>query len=330
MRRFGWLVALTTVVGGAPYGRALEAVKEAPVAISTKDNGIGTLVDDLSFTDLDGKSGKLSDFKASKGLVVCMTSASCPLAKKYGPTLVELEKAYRAKGVAFVAINVAAADPAERVNEAAAQLTKSGWGGRYVADPQGKIAGALGATTTTEVFVLDRARTLAYRGAIDDQYGLGYALDQPKRRYLVRALDAVLAGEKPPTQATTAPGCAVAFAAPIRTSPVTYHNRISRIVETRCLECHRKGENGPFELATYADVTGNAAMIKKVVAKRTMPPWFAEPLAGHPYRNDRSLTDREKADLVKWIEAGAPEGNAADGPVPAKFADGWRIGKPDA
>ena len=47
-------------------------------------------------------------------------------------------------------------------------------------------------------------------------------------------------------------------------------------MQEHCLECHRKGENGPFELMTYDDVKGNAAMIKKVVAKRTMPPWFAE------------------------------------------------------
>ena len=43
--------------------------------------------------------------------------------------------------------------------------------------------------TTTDTFVLDSARTVLYRGPIDDQYGIGYQLDQPRRQYL-KALDA--------------------------------------------------------------------------------------------------------------------------------------------
>ena len=56
--------------------------------------------------------------------------------------------------------------------------------GRYVHDTDGKLTAAFGATATTEVIVLDAARTVLYRGAIDDQYGLGYALDAPAHEYL--------------------------------------------------------------------------------------------------------------------------------------------------
>src|SRR5947207_336523 len=84
---------------------------------------------------------------------------------------------------------------------------------------------ARGATSTTEVFVLDRARTLVYRGAIDDQYGLGYGLDAPRRHFLVNALEAALADERPLIAATSAPGCAIS--PPVKAvaaERVTYHN----------------------------------------------------------------------------------------------------------
>jgi hypothetical protein len=296
-----------------------------------RDKGVGERVSDVAFVDVDGKAGTLSDeLRAGKAVVVCMTSASCPVARKYGPTLVELQKAYGAKGVTFVAVNASAADTKEKALGAAADLRRAGWAGRYVVEGGVEFARAMGAVSTTEVFVLDRARTLVYRGAIDDQYGLGYALAEPRRRYVARALDAVLADERPAVEATSAPGCAISPGAkPQADSGVTYHNRVSRIVQNHCLECHRKGENAPFELTTYDDVRGNAAMIKKVVGRRTMPPWFAEPSTGHPFRNDRSLSERERADLIGWVDAGCPAGDPADAPVPAHFVEGWRIGRPD-
>src|SRR5207248_1218020 len=158
------------------------------VIVTPRDNGVGERVSDLSFVDLAGKAGRLSEYQSKRALVICMTSASCPVARKYGPTLVELRQRFASEGVEFVLVNVGPADSAEKIKEAAAA-----WGGRYVVDRELKLAGALGATSTTEVFVLDRARTLVYRGAVDDQYGLGYGLNSPRRHYLVNALETVLA-----------------------------------------------------------------------------------------------------------------------------------------
>jgi hypothetical protein len=323
MGKVGWASVLALIVFGQVV--AAQAVREGPVIVTPRDNGVGERVADLSFVDLEGKAGRLSDYRGKRALVICMTSASCPVARKYGPTLVELRQRFASQGVEFVLINVAPGDSVEKIKEAA-----GAWGGRYVVDRELKLAGALGATSTTEVFVLDRARTLIYRGAIDDQYGLGYGLDAPRRHYLVNALEAALADERPLIPATTAPGCVISPPAKAAAAEnVTYHNRISRIVQGHCQECHRAGENGPFELMTYEDVKGNAAMIKKVVGKRTMPPWFAEPDATHAFKNDRSLTDRERDELIHWVEAGCPEGEEGDAPVPIQFVQGWKIGKPD-
>ena len=99
-------------------------------------------------------------------------------------------------------------------------------------DERGDIAKALGIRSTAEVFVLDAARTVLFRGAVDDQYGLGYSKAAPNQRFLVSALESVLSGKKVETACTSVPGCSLESAAPVAVSePVTYHNRISRILQ---------------------------------------------------------------------------------------------------
>ncbi len=86
-----------------------------------------------------------------------------------------------------------------------------------------KFARALEVTTTSEVFLFDRARTLRYRGAIDDQYGIGYSKPAPTKSYLADAIDGLLSTEAIAVEATTAPGCVLSLSARRfrRASPTT-------------------------------------------------------------------------------------------------------------
>lgn len=300
-------------------------LRQAPRVIDRRQWRVGELIEDIAFTDITGKPGKLSDY-AGQTLVIVTTNTTCPLCKKYWPTLAEYEKAYGAK-VQFLYVNVTEGETAEKCAEV---VKATGLKGRYVLDPKAELGKALRADTTTVCFVLDGSRTLQYRGAVDDQFGIGYALNKPRVSYLKQALDAVLAGNQPIYQATWAPGCELDLDLP-ELKPegkVTWHGRVSRIIAQNCQECHRAGENGPFELMTYADVKAQRAMIKKVVKNRTMPPWFASPEVGH-FRNDRSLTERDREDLLWWLDNGLPEGDAKDGAKARTWPEGWRIGKPD-
>ena len=63
-----------------------------------------------------------------------------------------------------------------------------------------------------------------------------------------------------------------------------------------------------------------------------MPPWHIDRTVGiRHYKNDLSLTDEEIDMVVKWADAGAPQGNPADMPPAQTFRpeDQWHIGKPD-
>ena len=53
------------------------------------------------------------------------------------------------------------------------------------------------------------------------------------------------------------------------------------------------------------------------VEAREMPPWFIDRTIGiQKFKNDASLTDAEIDTIVRWVDAGAREGNPADLPAP--------------
>jgi len=303
-------------------------LRQGPRPLVPGDSGVGRLVPDLDLNDISGTRRRLSDFSDRPAVVIAFTNTTCPLCKKYAPTLAALEKHAAQFRIPFVFVN-ASADKPDRIK---ADIGAHGFEGPYVCDPEGRIARAVGATHTTDVIVLDSRRTLVYRGAVDDQYGFEYQLDAPRVEYLKLALNGVLDGRPLLVAATEAPGCPLEeFDAPVATE-VTYHNRISRIMQARCLECHRDGGAAPFALSTFDEVAAQGAAIRQAIERGVMPPWFATaPTAGHAtgWANDKSLAASEKSDLLKWISGGKPEGNPADAPLPRTFPDGWRIGTPD-
>ena len=311
-------------------------VRRGPQLIKPGEYGIGKQIPQLSFTDITGRTHLLSDFADQTAIVIAMTGTGCPLCLKYAPTLANIERQYRDRGVEFIFVNPNQSEQLQALNNA---VQTHGFQGPYVQDGKRELPKALQANTTTEVFVLDQARTLVYRGSVDDQYGFGYALQAPRRAFLVDALDAVLEGRTPATQATTSPGCELSYqSVDAAETPITYHNRISRIIQVNCLDCHRTGGTAPMAFERYDAVKDYAGMIADVVERKIMPPWFAAPTAdqqhdgphGLHWANDRSLSPAEKNDLMSWINAGVPEGDPADKPLTKHFPDGWLIGKPDA
>jgi hypothetical protein len=69
-------------------------------------------------------------------------------------------------------------------------------------------------------------------------------------------------------------------------------------------------------------------MVRHMVEERAMPPWSAGE-GSLPMSSDRSLSEEDRRDVIAWIAAGAPEGDAADAAAAVRFSDGWRIGTPD-
>jgi hypothetical protein len=110
---------------------------------------------------------------------------------------------------------------------------------------------------------------------------------------------------------------------------VTYHNRISRIIDEGCKSCHSTTGNAPMPLENYKQVAERRATIEFMTKSGRMPPWFAHRQIGE-WANDRSLSERDLKDLLTWAHNGAAEGSPKDAPVAKKFIKGWNIGTPDA
>ncbi|MEX2671271.1 MAG: redoxin family protein [Phycisphaeraceae bacterium] len=312
-------------VGGPGGGLVLEARSG-----DARELGVGRFVPSAEGLTLAGEPKSWEAGRGETATVIALTSVTCPLSKRFAPALGRLEAAYAERGVRFVFVNVGG-DSGEAMRE---QIGQQGFEGLYLEDPEGSVAATLGAETTTEVFVIDRANTMVYRGAVNDQYGLRHAHDAPRHRYLRVALDAVLAGELPGVAATEAPGCLLnqPTDGDEKREAVTYTKDVSRIMQSSCVECHRSGGIGPFTLQSYEDVARRGRMIGAVVEEGVMPPWFAADAADgpSPWHNDRSLTDSEEQTLQKWIEAGMPEGDEAHAPVALNWPETrWTAGEPD-
>ena len=117
-----------------------------------------------------------------------------------------------------------------------------------------------------------------------------------------------------------------------RTDQVTFTKDVAPILQRSCQTCHRPGAIAPMSLLTYEEARPWARSIKQKVTSREMPPWYIDRNIGiTEFKDDPSLRDAEIETISKWVDAGAPMGNAADMPKPRQFGDldQWHIGKPD-
>ena len=108
----------------------------------------------------------------------------------------------------------------------------------------------------------------------------------------------------------------------------TFSRDVAPILQRSCQHCHQPAGIAPMSLLTYRDARPWARSIRDRVARRLMPPWHLDPTVGiRDYKNDISLTEDEIDTVVRWVDAGAPQGDPADLPEPLAFppADAWEV-----
>ena len=143
---------------------------------------------------------------------------------------------------------------------------------------------------------------------------------------------------------STVVGVAAAFglaaslvlARPALAAPPTFSADVAPILQRACQRCHQETGIGPMTLVTYGEVRPWARQIRDRVERRIMPPWHIDRTVGiQAFKNDASLTDDEIGTIVRWVDAGAPEGDPADLPPPVEWppASEWELaatlGQPD-
>ncbi len=186
-----------------PSGRT-PSIWLGPKPLSPAEAGIGQRVQATDLRDIDDEMHRLFGKPGRAGTVVVVRDPGCPVSRRYGPRIARLAAQYATAGFGFVFIYPRTDLTTEQRLQDAATLAIPGI---YAERGSFALAEQLGVQSTGDVFVLDAEHRLRYRGAVDDQFGIGYTKDFPTAHYLRNAMDAVLHGDAVAVPATSAPGC---------------------------------------------------------------------------------------------------------------------------
>jgi len=108
----------------------------------------------------------------------------------------------------------------------------------------------------------------------------------------------------------------------------TFTKDIAPIFQDKCEACHRPDSIAPMSLKTYAEARPWARAIRARVTDHQMPPWSIDRTVGiQKFKNDRSLSDEQIDTIVRWVDAGAPQGDPKDMPPPRSWPEdqGWNF-----
>lgn len=157
---------------------------------------------------VDGKRCSLASFKDAKVLVVVFSCNHCPYVMGSEDRMIRFHKDYAPRGVALVAINSneTVNHPTDSFEHMVQHAKEKHFAFPYLRDETQDVAKAYGGLRTPHFYVFDAARKLRYTGRFDDN---------PREPALAKthelrdAVDALLAGRKPPVEMTNPIGCNV-------------------------------------------------------------------------------------------------------------------------
>jgi peroxiredoxin len=159
-------------------------------------------VADFTLDDYNGVKHSLTEYKASKAIVLMFIATQCPVSNSYNERMVQLYKDYNEKGVAFVGIN---ANKQENVEDVRNHAKEHGFAFPVLKDWNNVIADKLEASVTPEIYVLNSKLEILYHGRIDDSQRENKVTSKDLRA----ALDNILAGKSVDVVTTKAFGCSI-------------------------------------------------------------------------------------------------------------------------
>lgn len=168
---------------------------------------LGAKAPDFSLVDTFGKVVTNHDFGGASGLLVVFMCNHCPYVMHVAGELKNIADEYMPQGIAVVGINSndTEAYPDDSYEKMQEEHEKRGYSFPYLLDEDQSVAKAYGAACTPDFFLFDKELRLVYRGQMDDSRPQS---DKPVTGADLRtALDAVLAGKKPPENQRPSIGC---------------------------------------------------------------------------------------------------------------------------
>ncbi len=169
---------------------------------------IGEKAPDFKLPGVDGKRYSLDDFSASKILVIVFSCNHCPFVIGSEDRMIRFYNDFAPRGVAMAAVNSNETEghPGDSFEHMVERARAKGFKFPYLRDDTQEVALAYGALRTPHFYVFDSERKLRYTGRMDDNpRNPGTETTHELRD----AVDALLAGTKPPVELTNPIGCNV-------------------------------------------------------------------------------------------------------------------------
>ena len=169
---------------------------------------IGESAPDFDLPGVDGENYSLNSFKNDMFLIVLFSCNHCPYVIGSEERMIQFYNDYRPRGVAMIAINSneTVGHPTDSFEHMVTHAAEKKLPFVYVRDDSQDVARAYGALRTPHYYVFDQDRKLRYTGRMDDN---PRNPGMEKTHELRDAMDALLAGKKPPVEVTNPIGCNV-------------------------------------------------------------------------------------------------------------------------
>ncbi len=155
---------------------------------------------DFELRGLDGQLCRLSDYRG-RIVIVNFWSADCPHVVRADASLRAAMSRW-GEAVAWLVIASNANESFSVLENAARERGLS----TLLMDAKQAVADAYAAQVMPEVFIVDRAGVLRYRGAVDD---VTFRQRVPTRSFVEEVVDALLRGELPSVTEVPAFGCSI-------------------------------------------------------------------------------------------------------------------------
>ena len=291
-------------------------------------------ISDFSLIDNAGNFHQVSRYANHDALVlVAFDRNSKVVADAVRDLNREIEQ-FAGQPVAFFMIETSGSTDKADISAAAA---KAGISVPVLLDDTQLVSEELGITRAAEVVVIaPKAKTIVYRGALNDRFVEGSRQRRAGEHYLNQVLTSVLADGEVTLASQPGSGEAIAFAARDAHAGqgIDYAQDVAPIIEKRCVSCHQDGGIAPFAMSSHQMVQGWSPMMRETLLTKRMPPAQIDPDFLHLYEEVNFITPEETQTLVHWIDAGAPNDSGSD-PLAAVVheAPEWELlatlGEPD-
>ncbi|MFC3417754.1 redoxin domain-containing protein [Algoriphagus hitonicola] len=158
---------------------------------------------------ITGKKVSIGSLLKQKALVLIFHSLDCPFAKMYEGRIKSLKSTFQNQGIDFVLITPDTENDYSSQQNLKNYIDDSGVNMNYLIDEELTLVKKWEITKVPEVIVLVKGEEdleIAYRGAIDNNPQAEASVSD---KYLERALNQILKGEKPSPGQIRATGCNV-------------------------------------------------------------------------------------------------------------------------